>query len=340
MTSGEYRVNQVTIVPRRSRVRCTLVLLAVELCVLLALWGVAWIMHAERWPIVSAVVAWRNAVAVIVALVSLACLVGWLLRPRRNHWLLFVLLPALVLVGLGGSGIARDGLTVDRVAEGHGRAIRLLSWNINGDLVTSDTIVRLVRDAAVDVVVLPATRAKRVKELVVALAPEGYVLAGSPGAAEAVIFSRVGYVRDRHADLGPSPFQAAVARIGDGTGELPTIVALHADHPTLSENDVWNRQISWIESLCTPTSSLLVVGDFNATVDNFGAPSLGSCRDAASARHSAAIGTWPTALPPVLGIAIDHVLTTPNLSVRSFTVLQSEDQGGARHRPILAVIGY
>ena len=53
---------------------------------------------------------------------------------------------------------------------------------------------------------------------------------------------------------------------------------------------------------------VVVVGDFNGTLDDFGGPRIGGCRDAAALRGDAALGTWPTAVPPLLAMPIDHVL--------------------------------
>jgi endonuclease/exonuclease/phosphatase family metal-dependent hydrolase len=82
-----------------------------------------------------------------------------------------------------------------------------------------------------------------------------------------------------------------------------------------------------------------VVGDFNASIDDFGGPTLGSCIDAAWQRDGASVGTWSTKLPTLLAMPIDHVLLTPSVGeVTSFTVLTDQDDSGARHRPVMAVI--
>ena len=58
--------------------------------------------------------------------------------------------------------------------------------------------------------------------------------------------------------------------------------------------------------------------------------------DAASATDNAAVGTWPTALPALLGAPIDRVLATENWRVTGMRVIQSHDSHGSDHRPVLA----
>jgi endonuclease/exonuclease/phosphatase family metal-dependent hydrolase len=115
------------------------------------------------------------------------------------------------------------------------------------------------------------------------------------------------------------------------------LVALHAAQPALRGNGVWRRELDRAAAACGDPHAV-VVGDLNATLDDLGAPALGGCRDAAALRSAAGLGTWPTAVPPVLAMPIDHVLVGRDWTVRSFTVLTAEDASGARHRPILAVL--
>ena len=50
---------------------------------------------------------------------------------------------------------------------------------------------------------------------------------------------------------------------------------------------------------------------------------------------NAAVGTWPTMLPALIGAPIDHVLATPNWRVSGMRVIASHDGYGSDHRPIL-----
>jgi endonuclease/exonuclease/phosphatase (EEP) superfamily protein YafD len=51
---------------------------------------------------------------------------------------------------------------------------------------------------------------------------------------------------------------------------------------------------------------------------------------------SAAVGTWPTSLPALVGAPIDHVLASTDWSVTGIEVLETMDASGSDHRPIVA----
>ena len=132
-----------------------------------------------------------------------------------------------------------------------------------------------------------------------------------------------------------------VAKPVDGTG--PTIIAVHAVAPINWEMSNWRSDLDWLALQCS-AGDVIMAGDFNSTVDHMSGRAasagavLGGCADAALARGSGGVGTWPTFLPALLGSPIDHVLATPNWRVLSMTVLESEDSAGSDHRPILATL--
>jgi endonuclease/exonuclease/phosphatase family metal-dependent hydrolase len=115
------------------------------------------------------------------------------------------------------------------------------------------------------------------------------------------------------------------------------VVALHAAIPAAGGNALWRAELARAAEACRDPRTV-VVGDFNGTIDDFGAAGLGDCRDAAALRGAASLGTWPTGVPPVLAMPIDHVLVGADWAVDRFSVLTSEDASGGRHRPILAVL--
>jgi endonuclease/exonuclease/phosphatase family metal-dependent hydrolase len=87
-----------------------------------------------------------------------------------------------------------------------------------------------------------------------------------------------------------------------------------------------------------------MAGDFNSTLDELNSLStkpgsdFGQCTDAGHASHSAAIGTWPTSLPALLGAQIDHVMYTSEWRVVAMHVIRTEDNAGSDHRPIVATL--
>jgi len=99
------------------------------------------------------------------------------------------------------------------------------------------------------------------------------------------------------------PDSSAVVRPSDPA--LPTFVALHAAIPALDGNTRWRLERDLVRSACGD-ADVVVAGDFNGTLDDLG--DVGGCRDAAAERSAADVGIWPTGVPPLLGIPIDHVL--------------------------------
>jgi endonuclease/exonuclease/phosphatase (EEP) superfamily protein YafD len=132
-----------------------------------------------------------------------------------------------------------------------------------------------------------------------------------------------------------SVLPSLVAEPVDGDG--PTIVAVHPVAPIPGQMSNWRSDLEWVSALCQQPN-LIMAGDFNSTLDHL--TNLGQCQDAALANRSAAVGTWPTFLPPLLSAPIDHVLTTPFWHATSAQVIETEDNAGSDHRPIVATLSF
>ena len=121
-------------------------------------------------------------------------------------------------------------------------------------------------------------------------------------------------------------------------------MAAHPVAPTQTQLANWRSGLSFLARLCNGTvgKNVIVAGDFNSTLDHQAGlaasknASLGHCFDGALATNNAAIGTWPTTAPPVLGAAIDHVMATSNWRFSGFRVVQNMDDAGSDHRPVIA----
>jgi endonuclease/exonuclease/phosphatase (EEP) superfamily protein YafD len=219
--------------------------------------------------------------------------------------------------------------------------LRVLEWNTNGNLVTPSVIAELAAREHANVVVLPEadpTRtAAQYREAFEAVGlPSTLFSAPSPAAQAAVVMTDAVAARYRVTGSGPDPRKTLV--LEPDSGGLPRIVALHVPQPIPRHTSLWRQTLQWVTQQCA-AGPVVVAGDFNASVDNFGGPGLGGCRDVGIAQHAGSVGTWPTALPTLLSMPIDHVLTTPAAgAVQSFTVLTSEDGSGARHRPTFTVL--
>jgi endonuclease/exonuclease/phosphatase (EEP) superfamily protein YafD len=101
----------------------------------------------------------------------------------------------------------------------------------------------------------------------------------------------------------------------------------------------WRSDLRWLTTACG-NNNVIMAGDFNSTLDHYtglgiDSATIGNCSDAAHATNNAGVGTWPAALPALLGAPIDHVMTTPNWRVTGMRVVQSEDGAGSDHRPVL-----
>ncbi|QWT23893.1 endonuclease/exonuclease/phosphatase family protein [Subtercola sp. PAMC28395] len=290
----------------------------------------------SRLPIIAGIVGARNALTVAgasVCIVGIVLLVVW---KRARSVIASLTAALLVITLLSGAQVIGSGETNDDAAPVSENQLRILSWNINGDLASPATVADVARVTKANVVVLPEMTRASVGALR-GLLP-GYTVSPSVGTPEAttyVLTSADLRYRTSSEQPGPHPDKEAVLT-SDQPG-LPTIVAVHGSQPALRGNADWNDDLNWVAQQCSQLNTV-VVGDFNATVDNFGNGKLGSCSDAASTHDGGSVGTWPTQLPTFLGMPLDHVLATEDRRILSFTVITSADESGARHRPILAVL--
>ncbi|MHA7985154.1 endonuclease/exonuclease/phosphatase family protein [Rathayibacter sp. CAU 1779] len=283
-------------------------------------------------PARTAVTAAALALGVVLALCCLAR-AGRPLLPIATALLVVAILNVPVVVFRGFSAEAPQ-------AAGAGQ-LRVLEWNTNGGLVEPSTVAALAARERADVVVLPdaeiASTASAYRAAFDAKGVSFRLYAGtSPGAQVAVFLSPSLAAEYPHAVPGPDADTTII--LEPTSSRLPTILALHSPIPTPTGIGHWRDDLDWVTERCG-SGSVLVAGDFNASVDDFGGPGLGRCRDAATTRGAASVGTWPMRVPAFLGMPIDHVMLTDGASgVRSFSVLTSEDASGARHRPTLTVI--
>jgi endonuclease/exonuclease/phosphatase (EEP) superfamily protein YafD len=301
----------------------------------------------HRAPGVAQLVSLRGLEIVIASAVVLGLGFIAVLAPalRRLTASLAVLL--LVFTALSAAVLATRGfgnLAFETASE---RSVTVLAWNTLGDAPGSAAIAKLALDSDAEVIALPETT--EATGLEVARAME---LAGRPMQPFTIHFDEISKARSTtllvSEALGPyvvddteansSVLPTVIARPADGTG--PTIMAVHLVAPIPGEFGHWQQDLAWIAGACDEPSMILA-GDFNATLDHFNGlahadgATLGDCIDAASASDNAAVGTWPTALPALLGAPIDHVMSTPNWKVTGMRVIENYDKFGSDHRPIL-----
>lgn len=327
------------------RILAAAVLVVLAAALLLAAWPQ--LVGLERQAGVAQLVSLRGlAVLVAAALVILFTLFS-LLSPRTRRFtggigvllLAFCVLTVLVL-STRGFGDPAMQTKADR-------DITVLSWNTLGDAPGADEIAALAIKVDADVVVLPETSAETADIVVAIMAQSGHGMQelhlsldqiSKARTTSLLISDDLGtYSRDDSAgttDVLPS----LVAVPTDGTG--PTIVAAHPISPVPGEMAHWRQGLGWLADRCAG-KNVILAGDLNSTLDHYtglgtDGGDLGRCHDAARATGNAAVGTWPTSFPPLLGAPIDHVMATSGWELIGFRVIQSEDGAGSDHRPVVA----
>ena len=308
----------------------------------------------NQW-IAAHVVALRGAAAVVAGATAVVFALLALVEPARRFALAMtaVLLAfsignagILAVRGFGGSGDGAAAATAD--------SLTMLSWNTLGEVPDAATIAGLALDEEADVIVLPETTEPLGEEIAIAMRD-----GGRPMWVHTQFFDQVAKARSTtiliSPELGdyqvvnepwPGPpentntLPSVVAEPVDGDG--PRIVAVHAVAPIRWELRNWRSDLDWLAEQCAG-ENVVMAGDFNATLDHFAGRGvdggdLGRCSDAAAQARSAAVGTWPTRVPALLGSPIDHVLATPGWRVQAFRVIEGLDDAGSDHRPIVATL--
>ena len=307
----------------------------------------------NQW-IAAHVVALRGAAAVVAGATAVVFALLALVAPARRFAL--AMTAVLLAFSIGNAGILAVrgfGASADEAAAA-ADSLTVLSWNTLGEVPDAATIAGLALDEGADVIVLPETTEPLGEEIAIAMRD-----GGRPMWVHTQFFDQVAKARSTtiliSPDLGdyevvnepwPGPpgntntLPSVVAEPVDGGG--PRIVAVHAVAPIRWELRNWRSDLDWLAEQCAG-EDVVMAGDFNATLDHFAGRGtdggdLGRCRDAAVEAGAGALGTWPTAVPQVLGSPIDHVLATPGWKVDGFRVLDGYDDAGSDHRPIVATL--
>jgi len=313
-----------------------------------ALLIVAWpgLFGLQRAPIIAQLVSLRGAAVtaalVIVVVLILLMLVNRSFRRLGSGLALIVLVFGLINVAvLATRGIGDPSFTTKSASD-----ITVLSWNTLGGAPHAETIAHLALETGADIVTLPETTRATADEVATLLSAGGHPMTVHSIAFDEVskarstsmlISTKLGDYRVDQTVGSTSTLPTIVARPIDGSG--PTIVAVHAVSPIPSELNYWKSDLQWLAKLCA--GNMIMAGDFNATLDHMvglaqSGKNFGDCTDAAASTGNAAVGTWPTTLPALIGAPIDHVMTTASWRVTGMRVIENEDTAGSDHRPIVA----
>lgn len=323
---------------------------AILVVLALALLVVAWpqLFSLQRSAGVAQAVSLRGLGVAVAAVGVVALLLVIVITPRIRR---FAASAAVLLLGfalLNTAVVATRGIGNPGFATAAPASVTVLAWNTLGDAPGAEAIAALAIDSGADVVALPETTAATGQAVADAMG-----LAGRPMQSFTVAFDQISKARSTTllvADaLGPyavdetepnsAVLPTVIARPLSGSG--PTIMAVHLVAPIPGEFATWQKDLAWMASACSETSTI-IAGDFNATLDHFSGlasrdgATIGACADAADATENAGLGTWPTALPALLGAPIDHVMATQNWRVTGMRVIEDHDKHGSDHRPVLA----
>ncbi len=330
-------------------------ILAAAAVVLLAVTGLvaAWpqLFGLERVAIIAQVVSLRGLALVVAVL--LAILFGVLaLSSRRLRRFLGALTAVLLAFSLLTLLVlsTRGYLADERPDPGPGD-LTVLSWNTLGGAPGSQAIADLAVSEGADIVVLPETRPAMGAEIATLMGQQGLAMRPlslslddvSPARTTVLLVSTAlgEYRIDDTVESTPT-LPSFVAVPVDG-GDGPTIVAAHPVAPVPGEFRAWKQGLDWLAARCDQ-AGVILAGDLNSTLDHYEGlgtdrtGDLAGCTDAARATGNAAVGTWPTQLPELLGAPIDHVMTSPGWTVVGFEVIGEADGSGSDHRPIVATV--
>ncbi len=316
-----------------------------------ALLVVGWpqLIGLEQADGIAQLVALRGACALAGAvLVVVLLLVMIVARPLRS-FLGGLALVLVAFVALEGVAVGSRGLVPGPLAQPDADAITVLSWNTEGGAMSAATLKGLIEQTQADVVTLPETTeqyANEVRDLLAADGGQWQLFSAaydhiSPARSTSLLVSkRLGDYTANTSTTTTGQLPTIVALPADGKG--PTIVAVHAVAPT--DLGTWRSDLKWLAAECAAGDDVIMAGDFNSTVDHWShlvdatvpKARLGACLDSAEAGGQGGQGTWPTAVPALLGAPIDHVLHSSGWTVTGFRVIGSEDAAGSDHRPILA----
>jgi endonuclease/exonuclease/phosphatase (EEP) superfamily protein YafD len=328
----------------RTRLFFALFLIALAVVLTIAVWPQLFGLQSSA--VIAHIVSLRGvSFAAAVFFAILFFLVGMLLSRIRIFFASIATL-LILFAGISGAILVERGLGNTSFVTKESNDITVLAWNTLGNATGAETIAQVAIEEEADVVSLPETTGAVATEVAVLMRN-----AGSPMWAHHVAFDNTAAARSTSILISPNlgeyevvenkgnteVLPTVIATPSDGSG--PTIVGVHAVAPIAYEMANWREDLLWLSTLCR-SESIIMAGDFNATVDHMAGlgmsdGTLGTCKDTAVSSGNGAVGTWNTAWPALLGSPIDHVMATPDWRVTGMKIRESEDEAGSDHRPVI-----
>lgn len=297
-------------------------------------------------------VALRGAQALgwaVLAAAALAALCVVLVRgPIGHRRAPAALLTGVVLVAGGAATVnvavlAERGLELGVVAESPaelrslaGADLTVVAFNTFG-AVADDDLAEVVSVSGADLVVLPETSAAQARRVAEDLGGFTVHSSGEASDAESEWHTAI-LVADHLGTYRPGPldepnFGSRVLTRVSGSGP-ERIVAVHTAAPLPTAMEGWRADVPAAVGLCGPGT--VAAGDFNATFDHPGMRPPAPCADAAIGSGAGGWGTWPAALPPLLGAPIDHVLH--DAGIWTATGTRMLETGAGDHRALVVAL--
>lgn len=292
-----------------------------------------------EWPLVVVQLLSFTPWLVLPAAVGLAfALLG------RRPWVMFTTaaLLALQLFWLFPMDYNRP------VSSGSQQSVPVRVMTINSEFGQADAeaIVRLVRDNGVEILTIQ----EHSQGLQDRLGSAGLTeilphLLSDPtdDASGSALYSR--YSLEAVGQLPDTPFQMPVVRVALDSGDVTavlTVTSVHTLPPVDQRIDQWRSDLEKIARQAVRPGQQVLMGDFNATYDHMEFRRvLAACADQAKpvdvgvASGGRFSPSWPMEGPPLPGIVIDHVLTSPQITSSDYAVHRVP---GTDHAALLATL--
>jgi len=322
---------------------------AIIVAIAAALLVLAWpqLFSLDHAPVVAQIVSLRGLGAGIAVLGAVTLLLVALLSRALRRFAASVAVLLLAFAALNAIVIADRGLGDISFETAGPNDLTVFSWNTLGDAPGPEVVADFALAHGVDVITMAETTeafGSQVQSLMNA--------AGSPMQVLSVHFDEISKARSTTMLVSTALGEYATDSTAGSTGQLPsivarplsgsgpTLIAVHPVAPIPGELATWNSDLDWLATVCVG-ADVIMAGDFNSTIDHFSrlphgdGKTIGDCTDAGMLSGNAAVGTWPVALPPALGTPIDHVMVTDNWRVSGMRVVESLDDSGSDHRPVL-----
>lgn len=241
---------------------------------------------------------------------------------------LHMVAPGLLPRGTGPAPQAAGTVGGSVPAPGPGRTVTVMALNVGSTGVDSSVLLTQARALNVDILTLPELRPPGLAALeaagITAVFPYRALDVDWAGVGNA-IFSRLPLQ-----DSGRVPDTAfyqsrGVVTVPGAAGSIH-LTAIHVDSPRPGHTSNWRkelRQLGEARQDLPGSASAILLGDFNASYDHreFRELLANGFTDAAQASGKGITPTWPAGsqIPPF--VALDHVLVTGNIGIRSFATV-------------------